>query len=1655
MDNTPVTTNSGTFYDEGGASNDYGDYENYTKTFTPATVGNKLRFSFSSFAVETGYDYLYIYDGPNTSYPLIGSYTGSSSPGTITATNSAGAITFYFNSDLDNPCSIPTTGWQASISSISSCVPLTLLASPSSQTILAPSPAFFSVNASGTSPSYQWQYSTNGGITWNNVPNSSPYSGTTSSLLSINPTTAGMNGYLFRCQLSNGCTSSLTTSSASLCIEPIAPFPYVSSTTQTSLTVNWSSISGATSYYLEIATSASFGGTDVYSGLIGGTAYMETGLSCNTTYYYRVQSYNGACFGPVSSTYSTMTSPCCIMPTNPTPLPAAYITPTAFQARWTASGATGYYIDVAYDAAFSSMLPGYNNRYVGNVTSLSIVGLTYNATYYYKIKAVNSCGENYATLGTTAVTTNEYLPNNTYVIQAGYPSGFVAEPIDLATGSYGFKHSDFNLRTVGKNLEFTRYYNTVNSALNSALGYGWSHTYDCYVTNYSDTLWVVHYGDGHSSFFVPFNSGASASYRVFGGTFESLSKDITGHFSMTTKSGETFAFNGLGKLSSITDLNGNLTTLYYTGVNLDSIIAPGGRKLMFNYAGANIATIADQLGRSVRFAYDASGNLDTAVDADLLPTAFSYDPSLHLMQTITTANGNLLLANTYDGANRVVAQTDALHDTTRISYNVPNFGDATVINPDGSSQVVHHDQFSRLTHSMDELGHIDSFSYDYDNNLTFALNKNGVHSSFTFDTTGNCISLNQPLGALTQYAYNSFNKTTSIINALSQRDSLVYDSFGNLLAIYYADGSNRRFTYYSNGLLQTSTDRLSNVTSYFYSSFGDLDTVITPSGIRSFTYDLTGRKQTFTDENGHTTHYRYDNIGRLLCIKYPKGDSVQFNYDNDGNKVLFVDGNGNPTQYGYDIKDRLSNIRNSKGGNTRLAYDKRDNVDTIFDANNNSVLYAYDPASRLTRVINALGTIGVGYDPIGNIISDTDASGIPFVTSYDSLNRRIGKKDALNDSVRLACDPIGNTTSVTDPTGSTSSYFYTPSGLVNYIATPLTPTTNVTYDSNGRILSIKNPNNNTQYFRYDQSSRIKGYTDEDNHVDSFGHDNAGNLILHSKPTGTITKYYDDDNNLTKVVNSPGSTDTFGYDLNRNIVAIFNGAGSSQFSYDSLNSLSRYIDMYHDTVSYARDQMGYVKAIRYPSGLTVNYHYNAANLLDTVSWSGHIISYQYNPNGKLRQMNYPNGIACIYGYDAAGRLDTQITKKGATLIALSIFTLDGNGNRINEIRAGPYAKHLPETSSSYTYSNNNHIMTGPGVTFTFDNAGNEQIRTDSSGNTNFSFTVNNVLNSVSSPSFAASYTYNALGDRVTRTLGGRTTLYVLDYSGNLVQPLEERNSTGTVKAVNIFGLGLVARIDSTGNICYYHFDAQHNTVALTDDTGHVTDTYAYLPSGRVWKHNGASTQPFTFLGEYGVQQESGTLYYVRARYYDVSDNGVFITPDSHPSSLENPQTLDRYVYCLNNSIRLVDPSGLCTESKNQETLLSSIDPNDIAISIGDALKFVPNVFKQVGTTVGYINNYGFGSIIKLTSLWSAFKNDNYKMGENTEIALAQIAGGEIGSTVGKVAGASGGMEIGASIGVYFDGVGAIPGAIIGAIVGSLAGGYAGSEDGKDLIIEIKH
>jgi len=184
-----------------------------------------------------------------------------------------------------------------------------------------------------------------------------------------------------------------------------------------------------------------------------------------------------------------------------------------------------------------------------------------------------------------------------------------------------------------------------------------------------------------------------------------------------------------------------------------------------------------------------------------------------------------------------------------------------------------------------------------------------------------------------------------------------------------------------------------------------------------------------------------------------------------------------------------------------------------------------------------------------------------------------------------------------------------------------------------------------------------------------------------------------------------------------------------------------------------------------------------------------------------------------------------------------------------------------------------------------------------------------------------------------------------------QVLMETNSSNTVQNYYVYGpTGLLYRIkpdNTTYN--YYHYDYRGSTTAITNNAQTITHSYSYDPFGKVLAKTEADANPFQYVGQHGVQYESPTLTFMRARYYDPTI-GRFLSEDPI-------WALNLYPYADNNPVMMIDPKGLFSIKFNTKTqtfyyVSSFWDFLQAEEDINEAIetaKFLTNLLKEKKTS----------------------------------------------------------------------------------------------------------
>ncbi|NTW32330.1 MAG: fibronectin type III domain-containing protein [Bacteroidetes bacterium] len=187
----------------------------------------------------------------------------------------------------------------------------------------------------------------------------------------------------------------------------------------------------------------------------------------------------------------------CTPPNVPVAITGSGATSTQITANWNAAlGTTHYHLDVSTSSSFSSYITGFNNQDVSNVTTYNVTDLTCETTYYYRVRAENTCGSSgnsntitYATSNCCTASGWTYVQNfnalNTGALngQDGWSDAGLQGIIDVVTTGTpyeGAKHVEFAGSTSGSSSEVktftgvsngTFYVSMKGTATTSSAGY--------------------------------------------------------------------------------------------------------------------------------------------------------------------------------------------------------------------------------------------------------------------------------------------------------------------------------------------------------------------------------------------------------------------------------------------------------------------------------------------------------------------------------------------------------------------------------------------------------------------------------------------------------------------------------------------------------------------------------------------------------------------------------------------------------------------------------------------------------------------------------------------------------------------------------------------------------------------------------------------------------------------------------------------------------------------------------------------------------------------------------------------------------------------------------------------------------------------------------
>ena len=1084
--------------------------------------------------------------------------------------------------------------------------------------------------------------------------------------------------------------------------------------------------------------------------------------------------------------------------------------------------------------------------------------------------------------------------------------GLGGDPINLSTGAYIWAKEDLSLYGLSGQFAWRRFYNSQNDQ-NGSLGWNWTHTYNIHLS-INGSQWVVEHGNGQKDYFIGYDDGSTLP--MYRGILDTLFYDGgTDNYIYEKRSGISYIFDNNGIIQEIRDRNDNAVLFSYTSGELVQITIPGGRYYTLSYTSGKITSVSDNTGRSVSYTYSASGDLISSIDVRGYSTTYTYDGG-HRITSITDPLNNIVVQNTYDGNGRAVSQADVYNNVSIIAYDTPATGATSITNALGGTQIYYHNNRFRLTEFINELG--DDVDFYYDNDLgTIFLYRNERNKStvFDYDDKGNLIELKTPLGHRTNITYNNLNLPDTITNALGDFTTITYNSSGNPLTVDLPNGSTYTSSYNSNGQLIAQTRPNGNTTSFSYSSFGDLISMQTTTGTYSIAYDDVGRITAVTDRNGHTNSFTLDEDGNVTHITDPLGDTIVMTYDGNGNLTTYQDKEGHTTTFIYDDRNQIIEVQDPLNNSTFFAYDALGRKISSTDANGNIETYNYDAVGQLIQYTNDLGTYQLIYDETGNLEEVIDPLNHAYEISYDIDNRPTTLEDPLYHRTYIAYNEVNQPITVTDALGNVTQYSYTNMGWLESVVDALGGTTLYAYDLEGNLTSYTDANAHTTTITYNALNLPTTRIYPGNFTTTSTYDNEGNLLTQTDENGLTAAYtYNSKYDLTGISYTNGANYSYGYDKDSRLLNMTNANGTTTLLRDARGYITQSTDPFGYTTQYGYDPAGNRTSITYPGGNTVTTQYNAVYLPTQITdWLGNYSQRSYDANGHLTTITNSNGTYSTITRDELGRISAYKNfYPDNTEISSHALTYDVVGNITQIQPTVPLTPNYFPTFDTLSYGDDDRILTSGTNTYS-TNANGARTAISGNGTENYTWGENDLLLSYTRDGTTTQNYFNPLQQRIQKIEGGQETKFILDINTSLSTILQEREGGGTVKNNYIYAPdGLGWKIDDQGNTQFYHFDFIGHTLALSDGTGALTDAYATDAFGDFYAHNGATQQPFVFLGKYGIEYEGNGHYHIRAREYDAA-NGRFWSKDMAAMGI-GTQLTNKYIYGLNNPYSFIDVDG---------------------------------------------------------------------------------------------------------------------------------------------------
>jgi len=729
-----------------------------------------------------------------------------------------------------------------------------------------------------------------------------------------------------------------------------------------------------------------------------------------------------------------------------------------------------------------------------------------------------------------------------------------------------------------------------------------------------------------------------------------------------------------------------------------------------------------------------------------------------------------------------------------------------------------------------------------------------------------------------------------------------------------------------------------NVTKYKYDNFRRLIEKTDALGkAESYEYDYAGRIVKNTDRNNVVHEKRYDEAGRIKT-EVSAGKIIKaYEYGADGNVSSFVEGtlksgttidnpvieNATTILYKYDgegniIKDTCGNVVKTFSETNLLTggtVTGKETLEVITASGNEKqrVKKVYNAIGQLTAVYdNATLKASYTYDLSGQLLTTTNNNGTAETNTYNSaglVTSTVNKRGGIvNSQYSYTYYRDGSQKTKTDSTGTTE-YAYDGRGqlIKTVLGNRTTPPDNTSFE-NAAAITVDTPKRvsinatyQMRYFKFTPATTgtyIIASTDKDR-SDPYGYLYAS--------TGTQLASNDDGNGdlnfkISYTLNA-GTEYVIGVKMLSNGTGSYTLTVTQQSGNDNTTLANAAFITAGAPARVSINAASQVRYFKFTPAVTGTYIIASATNGSSdpycylyTSGGAQLASNDDSDGGRNFRISYTLSAGMQYVIGAkmfstgTGSYTLTVWPSGGDTVQEFTYDAEGNRAKLTETKNGTVTK------TTYTYDKNNRLLTEKTgsqaqITYSYDNNGNMTGKTDGTAQT---FDALNRMTRYQNGSSYATYTYYPDDMRKSKKVGVATATEHVWLNDEIALDL----SGTTIISSYIHGNNLI-----TSSYGWYQYNAHGDVVALTDGTGHITRNYDYDPFGvQIGYNAGVDNNPYRYSGEYYDTESRYT--FLRARYYDPAI-GRFISED--PAFDGN----NWYIYCRNDPVNRIDPSGLAS------------------------------------------------------------------------------------------------------------------------------------------------